>query len=66
MSVMPSRGHDKETTVTMKNKLKLENQCNCFDICPLVLCFGELLAMVCPVLLSLKTYQTDTRCPKTI
>ena len=40
----------------MKKKLPSENRSNFFDTYPLELCFGELLAMACPVLLSLKTY----------
>ena len=50
-------------TMTTK-KLKLENRCNFFDICPLAMCFGELLARTCPALLCLNTYQTDTGCPR--
>ena len=43
------------STVTMNEKLTSGNRSNFFNTgtYPLELCFGELLAMVCPVLLSL-------------
>ena len=46
-------------TVTVKKNVYSEFCSHFLDTCPLELCFGELLAMACPIFLSHQTPETS-------